>query len=70
MSTLTLTTPTDQAKQGRTIAQIALAQPERPTSGDVLISLNRAFQAGYDQAVEDLARGILRGAPRAKRQAL
>ena len=61
-----MSTATAQAKQGQTIARIALAQPERPTSGDVLHSLNEAFRAGYEQAAEDLARGILRGvqAPR------
>lgn len=61
MSTLTLTTTTDQAQQGAAIAKIALAQPERPTSGDVLNSLNQAFRAGYEQATLDFARGILRG---------
>ena len=72
-TTLTLKTVTDQARQGQTIAKIALAQPERPTSGDVLNSLNQAFSAGYEQAIEDLGRGILRGAPVGrglKRQAL
>lgn len=71
MSSSTLTLSTSQASQGQAIAKIALAQPERPTSGDVLNSLNQAFRAGYEQATEDLARGILRGAPRGlKRQGL
>lgn len=63
---------TPQAEQGRIIAQIALAQPERPTSGDVLQSLNEAFRAGYDAAVRDFALGILNGIPvrGIKRQAL
>jgi hypothetical protein len=54
-------TTTTQAKQGQIIARIAVAQPERPTSADVLGSLNEAFKAGYEQATEDLATGILGG---------
>lgn len=63
---------TTQRKQGEIIAQIALSQPERPTSGDVLQSLNEAFRAGYEQATQDLALGILKGTPvrGIKRQAL
>jgi hypothetical protein len=69
MSTLTLKTTTDQAKQGRTIAALALQLPERPTTADVLNVLNRAYSAGCDDTYEKLARGVLRGGP-VKRQAL
>lgn len=69
MSSSTLTLSTDQAKQGRTIAALALELPERPTTADVLNVLNRAYTAGCNDTTDKLARGILRGSP-AKRQAL
>jgi hypothetical protein len=70
MSLPTLPLSTDQAKQGRTIAALALELPERPTTAEVLRVLNRAYTAGCNDTTEKLARGILRGAPGIKRQAL
>lgn len=53
--------PTDQAKHGQTIAQIALSMPERPTSGDLLMALNRAYSAGCEDTTDKMATGILGG---------
>jgi hypothetical protein len=48
---------------GQRIAEIALAIPEQPTSGDVLRALSAAYNAGAEDTTEKLARGILRGGP-------
>lgn len=70
MSSSTLTLATDQAKQGRTIAALAITLPERPTTADVLMVLNAAYTAGCNDTVEKLGRGILRGTAPRKVQAL
>jgi hypothetical protein len=53
----------EHSNAGQAVAEIALAMPEHPTSGDLLRALSAAHQAGYEQATHDLALGILKGAP-------
>lgn len=38
----------------KSIAEIVFALPTHPTSGDVLLALTRAEQAGFDRALHEL----------------
>ena len=50
-----------QTTQAQRVAEVAVNMPADLNNGALVAALNKAYEAGYEQATEDLATGILGG---------